>query len=300
MTIRQFLAIVELRTKVVSASTCLYAILYALWRDWRVDPWLAALAYLCALAVDMGTTAFNSYFDWYRNVDDPRFNRESDKILVHEGVSPGHAALVAAACFLVATALGCLLAFLATPLLLPIGAACLLVGFAYSGGPRPISATPFGELFAGGFLGTALFAVMILAVSRRFDAQVALASLPQALFVGAVLAVNNACDMEGDTAAGRRTLAILLGPRAAPWIVYAQLFAAEALMAGLSLAGVLPAPSAIAGTSLAIPTLALAGRMSRRGYSHATKGANMRTVAALFTLAGLAQAAALAAAKILG
>ena len=37
--------------------------------------------------------------------------------------------------------------------LLPIGLVCMAVGYLYTGGPFPISWTPFGELFSGVFMG---------------------------------------------------------------------------------------------------------------------------------------------------
>ncbi len=96
------------------------------------------------------------------------------------------------------------------PILL-IGLASLTAGVAYSGGPRPISHTPFGELFVWVFFG-------ILAVSGSYWLQAG-ALTPATWIVGAavglpasaVLLVNNLRDVVADTRAGRRTLAATLG-----------------------------------------------------------------------------------------
>jgi 1,4-dihydroxy-2-naphthoate polyprenyltransferase len=106
MNARQFSGIVELRTKIVSMSTFIISLLYVLWRQGQVSPLRAVLVCAAALAVDMGTTGFNSYFDWYRNVDDRRYNREDGKVLIHEDVSPGAALGVSLGCYAVAMALG--------------------------------------------------------------------------------------------------------------------------------------------------------------------------------------------------
>ena len=297
MTLRQFFAVVELRTKIVSVSTYALALTYALYRGAAVDPVKAALLFAATLAVDMGTTGFNSYFDWYRNVDDPRFNREEGKVIVHEGVSPGAALGASVLCYAAAAGLGLALALLmgpAWPWLLMAGAFCMLAGFLYSGGPRPLSSTPLGELFAGGFLGSALFLIGVSVLSGEIDGHAALASLPQALFIAAILSVNNACDFEGDSAAGRRTLAISLGRARAAWPVYAELAAGGLALAALGLAGVLPvwsAAAAVAGGSFAIPELR---RMGRRGWSHDTKGPNMGGISRIFLLMSVAQLAGLA------
>ncbi len=290
MTFRQFSGIVELRTKIVSLSTFSVSLLYALWLAGSVSPGRAMLTLAAALAVDMGTTGFNSYFDWYRNVDDARFNREKDKVLVHEGVSPGSALLVSLLCYAAAAALGLALVFIAGPVVLAIGAASLLAGFLYSGGPRPLSSTPLGEIFAGGFLGAAFFLVTVFILTGRLDGHALLASLPQSLFIGAILSTNNACDIEGDRAAGRRTLAVGLGQRCGPYAIYAQLALGALALAALSATEVLPR----ATLALLLPTLALSlrelARMRARGYGHETKGPNMGGIARIFLMLSAAQA----------
>lgn len=285
MTFRQFSGIVELRTKIVSMGTFALGLLYAAWRHGAVSPLKAALVGAAALAVDMGTTGFNSYFDWYRNVDDPRYNREDGKVIVHEGVSPGAALAVSAACYAVAMILGLVLAFVSGPAIVALGAASLLVGFLYSAGPRPISSTPLGELFAGGFLGPVFFVVTVFAVSGRLEARDLLAALPQGLVIAAILSVNNACDLEGDRAAGRKTIAVLLGPKRADWPIYVELLGAVGAWTILSLTGVLPSSSWPHGIALGLILASRIRAMARRGYSHETKGANMGAISAVFLIA---------------
>jgi 1,4-dihydroxy-2-naphthoate polyprenyltransferase len=82
MNIRTFLSIVEIRTKIVSLSTYSLALLYALYLGARLAVPLALLTLAAALAVDMGTTAFNNYFDYLRRVDRRRYNQEKDKVII--------------------------------------------------------------------------------------------------------------------------------------------------------------------------------------------------------------------------
>ena len=94
------------------------------------------------------------------------------------------------------------------------GALSILCGWLYSSGPRPIAATPFGELFVLVFFG--FFAVggsYWLAIGR-LDAVALVAGAALGLFAAAVLLVNNHRDRVEDARNGRRTLAIVLGPRA--------------------------------------------------------------------------------------
>lgn len=242
-------------------------------------------------AQDEGREPFHSYFDWYRNVDDPRFNREEGKVLVHEAVPPGAALLAGLACFAAAVPPGIALAVMAGPAVLAAGALSLLVGFLYSGGPRPLSFTPLGELFSGGFLGSVFFCLSYYIFAEGWDSAALFVSLPQAAAIGSILSTNNACDMAGDRAAGRRTLALVLGERRAPRAVYLQGAAGLVLIPILSGFGLLPPLSGFAALPAGIALVLIYRRMGARGYSHDTKGVSMGNVSAAF----LVQSAAFAA-----
>jgi 1,4-dihydroxy-2-naphthoate octaprenyltransferase len=287
MTFKQFSGIVELRTKIVSLSTYTISLLYSIYVAGSVSPLLAILVLVAALAVDMGTTGFNSYFDWYRNVDDPRFNRESAKVIIHEGVSPGSALFVSVLCYLVATMVGLVIIAITGPLVLFLGALSLLVGFFYSGGPRPISSTPMGELFAGGFLGFVFFLINYYILTGRVDLTACLVALPQSLAIAAILSVNNACDMAGDREAGRRTLAIVLGPKGARFLIYLEGLTGLLLLAFLSYCNTLPRLSLYLTLPALILMLVEYAKMHHRGYTHDTKGPNMQSISKLFIIQSL-------------
>jgi 1,4-dihydroxy-2-naphthoate octaprenyltransferase len=96
------------------------------------------------------------------------------------------------------------------PILLA-GLASLVAGWSYSGGERPISHTPWGEVFVLVFFG--LVAVAGSHWLQHGDALIdallcgTIVGLPAA----AVLLVNNFRDVESDLRSGRRTLAARLG-----------------------------------------------------------------------------------------
>ena len=313
MTFRQFLAVVELRTKLVSLSTFTLAALYARRGTGGWDLPSLAVCYAAVLCVDMGTTAFNSYFDWWRGTDESTLNRESDKVLVHEGVSALATLLIALALFAAAGILGLLLAARLGWWILALGVPSLAAGFLYSGGPFPISRTPFGELFAGGFLGSVLFLVVYGgATTGGFTGGASagsaaarggapdfsgalLASLPGSLMIAAILAVNNACDIEGDRRSGRKTLAVLLGAKGGEAVAWILVSAGFALSVALGLLGTLPVSVAVAVPIVAVPATAELRAMGRRGYSHSTKGPNMGGILRVFLLWSAATGICLAA-----
>jgi len=293
MTFSQFLGVVELRTKIVSISTLSLATAYAYRVRGRIELPLLALTLPAVLLVDMGTTAFNSFFDYWRGDDRGGRIREPDKVLVTEGVPALAAFFVAAGCFVLASCLGAVLAALAGAWVLGAGALCLGAGFLYNGGPRPISRSPLGELVAGLFLGSALFLIAYRLQAGSWDWRALLVSVPGCLFIASILSVNNACDLVGDAAAGRRTLAILLGPRWAAVLPPALGAAAYLLEIGLALAGLLPRPEALIAGGAALVSLPLYARMESSGFSHETKGPSMRAILAAFSLWSLALLAGL-------
>ncbi|MFW5796520.1 MAG: prenyltransferase [Alkalispirochaeta sp.] len=196
ITLYQFMRIVEIRTKIISVSAFLLGALYGIYRFGTVDILVLVTMGAAVLAVDMATTGFNSFFDYFHGVDHRKLNREEDKVLVHEGVPAGTALIVSLILYLAAAVLGVILAFIATPWVIPIGAVSMLVGYLYTGGPRPISRTPLGELFAGGFLGWLLVSLTIFVLApEEITGRDLLVGIPSFLFVASILTVNNTCDI---------------------------------------------------------------------------------------------------------
>ncbi len=300
MTLRQFLDIVEIRTKIVSLSGLLIGSLAALLMSDSFSWQAMVLMWLASLAVDMGTTAFNSFFGWYDGSDSRRFNQERDKILVHAGFAPGVALLTGVALYFLAAILGLILASLVGWWLVPVGILCFAVGFFYNGGPRPISHTPLGECFAGGFLGMVLPFLTMLAISGLTSVstlfnpgRVLLLVLPSGLMVASILTVNNTCDIEGDRQAGRRTLSILLGRPVASWLIPALGLAAWLVACANCLLGTLHYVALPVLSAGALLTIRPYRRLMQRGFTHATKGPSMGGISRIFQIFSVSLAAAM-------
>lgn len=114
------------------------------------------------------------------------------------------------------------------PVLL-MGVTSIVAAWAYMGGPRPIAYTPFGELTVFVFFG------LIAAVGSYFiqtftlSPSAWLAGSAIGLIAAAALAVNNIRDVQHDAEVGRRTLAVVLGQRAAERAFQTALLAPYAL-----------------------------------------------------------------------
>ena len=287
MKIRDFLAIVEIRTKVISLCVFLFSTLYALRMTGQFSLLRFIFMFIAVMAVDMGTTAFNSYFDYLHGTDNRLYNREPDKLLVHQELSPGTALISAILLYTAAFAAGLIIALLSGFSVALAGAVCMIVGFLYTGGPLPISRTPLGEFFAGAFLGTALFVINYRVQAGFFEVHALMISVPPALFIALILLVNNTCDMKGDARSGRRTLPLVIGSKAARILMVILFIGSWAGTVMQGLTGKLPASVLLIGLPPFLFSDVILFRMFRIGFSHETKSRWMKTISFLFLLFSL-------------
>ncbi|WP_051174705.1 1,4-dihydroxy-2-naphthoate octaprenyltransferase, partial [Thauera phenylacetica] len=168
----------------------------------------------CALLIQVGTNLYNDAVDFERGTDRPE-RLGPLRVTLAGWASAAEVKRGALLCLLLALLLGAWLCVVGGGLILAIGVASLVAGWAYSGGPRPISHSPLGELFVLLFFG--VFAVLgsHWLQSRAVGHLDLLAGLAVGAPAAAVLLVNNYRDLAGDLRAGRRTLAALLGAEGA-------------------------------------------------------------------------------------
>ena len=287
MTFKQFLRIIEIRTKIISMGTFASGTLFALYTEGELKISILLLMGFATLFVDMGTTGFNSYFDYRNGTDRQETNCEDDKVLVYQGVSASHALLISLVLFFLAGVLGLVLAYLTSWVLLIVGGVCMLVGFAYTGGPYPISRTPFGELFAGFFLGTVLFLISYFVQAQTVTIQAALASLPFLVLIAMILSVNNSCDRISDAKAGRKTLTIVLGKWGTTSLLVVEAVLVVALSIALFALGIYPLVLLIALVPFFLFGSFEFRAMVRRGFSNSTKQPNMGSIARVYVVFSL-------------
>lgn len=205
------------RTLPLAASPVLVGAALA-WHDrltLRPGPLLAALA--GAIAIQAGTNLLNDASDAERGVDGP-LRRGPPRATALGLLSATQVRAGALACFAIAALLGVYLAAVGGWPILLLGVLSILSGLAYSTGPMPISFTPLGELFVVAFFGIGAVAGTHYLQVGEASAAAIFAGLVIGMPAAAVLHLNNTRDAAGDARAGRRTLAILAGPRAARMI----------------------------------------------------------------------------------
>ncbi|TMM08280.1 MAG: 1,4-dihydroxy-2-naphthoate polyprenyltransferase [Actinobacteria bacterium] len=95
--------------------------------------------------------------------------------------------------------------------LLLVGAASILAGVLYTGGPRPYGYEGLGELFVFLFFGIVAVAGSFFVQVKHLDWEAFALAVPVGLLAASILVVNNLRDIETDRRAGKRTLAVRLG-----------------------------------------------------------------------------------------
>jgi 1,4-dihydroxy-2-naphthoate polyprenyltransferase len=179
--------------------------------------WKAALALVVALALQVGVNFANDYADGVRGTD---ADRVGPLRLVGSGAASADAVKAAAFfCFAVACVAGLALAVATTWWLVAVGALAVVAAWFYTGGSRPYGYRGLGEVMVFVFFG-------LVAVVGTTYVQVAGDTgpaphdwLPAALFAAvgvgalacAILVANNLRDIPTDRAAGKLTLAVVLG-----------------------------------------------------------------------------------------
>jgi 1,4-dihydroxy-2-naphthoate octaprenyltransferase len=95
--------------------------------------------------------------------------------------------------------------------LLLVGAASILAGVLYTGGPRPYGYEGLGELFVFLFFGIVAVAGSFFAQAERLIWEAFALAVPVGLIAAAIIVVNNFRDIDTDRRAGKKTLAVRLG-----------------------------------------------------------------------------------------
>ena len=173
----------------------------------------AIFALIVSLALQVAVNYANDYSDGVRGTDDKRVGPLR---LVGSGAKTASAVKRAAfLSFGVAAIFGLILALLTSLWLLVVGAFCILAGWFYTGGKKPYGYLGLGEVFVFVFFGLVATTGTTFVIIEKLTVTSFIASLVVGALACALLAVNNLRDIDGDTLAGKRTLAVRLGDKKA-------------------------------------------------------------------------------------
>ena len=175
-------------------------------------PLPAVAALLGALLIQIGTNLANDYFDYVKGTDVA--GRKGPTRVAQSGlISLPHLRFGMGVTFLLAIVVGLYLVSVGGWPVLVIGIASLISALAYTGGPFPIGYHGLGDLFVFVFFGLAAVCGTYYVQALSITPAVALAAVPVGAMTVAILVVNNLRDLESDRRTGKRTLAVMIGPR---------------------------------------------------------------------------------------
>jgi len=230
------------------------------------DGSFALLVFLAALFgaifIQVGANLSNDYSDARRGADTE--DRLGPVRVTAGGLVPPQTVLVATyVTFALAVLCGVYLIYVAGWGILAIGAASILAGVLYTGGPRPYGYDGLGDLFVFLFFGIVAVAGSYFVQTEELSWEALALAVPVGLLAAAILAVNNIRDAVTDARAGKRTLAVRLGRDRMRAIYAGELASAQLAPIIVWLAG-----GATAWVLLVLATAPMAASLARTVNEH--------------------------------
>lgn len=170
----------------------------------------AALCFLGALVIQIGTNLANDYYDFKKGTDTKE--RVGPVRVTQAGlIAPGTVKIAYFLAFGVALVIAFQLSLRGGWPLLAIGVASIASGILYTAGPRPLGYNGLGEVFAFIFFGPVAVGGTYYIQTLEINPAVLLAGVAPGLISAAILVVNNLRDIETDRKANKRSLAVRFG-----------------------------------------------------------------------------------------
>ena len=169
---------------------------------------------IASILIQAATNLFNEYYDFKRGLDTEKSIGIGGGIVRH-GMTPKLIMSLALGMYGISILLGIYICASSSWWLAAVGLVCMAVGYLYTGGPFPISSTPFGELLSGLFMGFSIILIAFFIQADYVSQAAILVAVPSGILVGLINLGNNLRDHDGDKANGRKTLPIVLGPQKA-------------------------------------------------------------------------------------
>lgn len=176
----------------------------------RIHVGLFLAMLIASILIQAATNMFNEYYDYKRGLD----TEESVGIggtIVRDGVQPKVIMRLALLFIAISILLGFYICANSSWWIAVVGLISILVGYLYTGGPLPISSTPFGEIMSGLFMGINIILISFFIQTGTITTTAILVSIPTTILIGVINLSNNIRDVKGDKEFGRKTLPVSLG-----------------------------------------------------------------------------------------
>ena len=189
----------------------------------KFDLVLSLLALAVALFLQVGVNYANDYSDGIRGTDD--FRVGPLRLTGSKSVRPQAVKLAAFIFFGLAALAGLVIVLITSQWwFIAVGAAAIIAAWFYTGGKSPYGYAGLGELAVFVFFGlVATYGTAYIQI-KNFDMNALIGAIAVGLFASAVLMVNNIRDIETDTLAKKKTLAVKLGRRPAKAVYFLMIW----------------------------------------------------------------------------
>lgn len=186
--------------------------------------WLLTLcAVVSAMMIQIGTNLINDALDFKNGCDTKK--RLGPRRVTASGWFESQEVLnLGIFCLMTAVLIGMPLILVGGfPLALVIGTSALL-GYLYTGGPKPLAYQGLGDLFVFLFFGVVATASIVYVQTGFFVPQSLIAGSQIGLSATVLIAINNLRDRAEDATTGKRTFAVRYGTHAAKLEILGLLF----------------------------------------------------------------------------
>ena len=198
------------------------------------DLTLSLLALAVALFLQIGVNYANDYSDGIRGTDDYRVGPL--RLTGSKSVRPEAVKLAAFAFFGLAAASGLAIVLITGMFwLIAVGLVAIVAAWFYTGGKNPYGYAGLGELAVFVFFGLVATIGTTFVQAGFIEFNAVLGGSASGLFASAVLMVNNIRDIETDKLASKKTLAVMLGKKAATGLFLVMIWSPFVILSFFSL-----------------------------------------------------------------
>jgi len=212
-------------------------------RAFRWDAFVCAL--VAALAIQVAANFANDASDARRGADtDDRLG--PPRMVALGQISARQMWIGVGLALVVAAGAGIALTVIAGPVVFAIGVVSVVAMLGYVGGPVPYGYRGLGEVFVFVFFGGVATVVSRYVHDMTAPRSAWLLSIPIGMLVTAILVANNYRDLDTDRSAGKRTLAVIIGPKKTQKLFAVLVYGAFPLIALFAMLGWTPFLTAFA------------------------------------------------------
>jgi len=231
MSLKVFLQVVEIQTKLASLFPFAVGVLFSLAYFQEFQLGYTVLFFIGMVVFDMATTAINNYMDFKKAKSE--VYKYEENIIGSSGIKPVLVRNMIFGMVAFSAVIGIFLTVQTGWLFLVMGGVCCFIGIFYTFGPIPLSRMPLGEVFSGFTMGLGIFAMTIylnvqdkrpfyllldwsrgtFALTGNLWAVLAIiwASLPMVFTIANIMLANNLRDLDTDIENHRYTLVYYIG-----------------------------------------------------------------------------------------